>query len=737
MNIELYINNTLVEVDKTIEWNITKTFSDIENPTAIFADYSKTITVPATNSNNQLFGNLFSIDRITAENENNNTGIFFNPLKKADCQLFLNGDLILDGYAKVTEADKKSYTINIIGALGKIFSELDKYVFTNTDSEYKIDSVNYLPYENFTLTSAMIKNTFLQYQNPIFNSFVDCFGFYKAFRGHEDDIEETSVLTPQNSGFTLSKFTNILYNKWGNGNENYKNILESRIDKGLYWYEFQNQIKDVSILPYVYCNKLIQCYQRLLETKTDYTLELDKTFFNYSNPFYSYYVYTLPSLKDNLKVNPKNYNIIPNIFGEDFKLQKWVLDYTKKFGLVWRIDYTQKKIYIETKNTYFSNCKVEKLDEFITDIKVNTTNTPYSKYIFKFKDSDSNNSVEYKKQVGKDYGYLEVNTGNELDTEEKVLFDLENNNIVTKVSGRSWNNMYNSENYNFSERSYYLPALFKGDNISEYKPIAPENRYFFRNTNQKISDSFFIVTPVKYEKDEKKYFYISLNDNFAGTYSTVNQIPCLSPISNKSVNNMWATFGVPNYDFTGGKLDYTNQNNIYSAFWENWLNFITNKKVVKVKAVLKDDNIQKFYSIGNNLFIINKISNYNYLTKQADLELQQINNSLPSFNPTFTGLFVSVDSTVAVNRYNGLTITFEDINATSYTIETNNYGLNPVFNIELDGELKTPYFRFEAGAGIHYLTFTVNNYNDWVDAITVTISSNNFSKTIRLTNEEI
>jgi hypothetical protein len=45
---------------------------------------------------------------------------------------------------------------------------------------------------------------------------------------------------------------------------------------------------------------MIECYKHLVDTTTDYTLELDKDFFNFQNPFYKDYVYTLPKLSENL-----------------------------------------------------------------------------------------------------------------------------------------------------------------------------------------------------------------------------------------------------------------------------------------------------------------------------------------------------------------------------------------------------------------------------------------------------
>lgn len=972
MNVELFINNTLVETNDTIEWNITKTFLDVENPTSIFADYSKTINIPVTENNNKLFGNLFSIDRITAESTLElNTGVFFNPLKQQPCKLFINKELVLEGYSKVTEVTNEYYSINIIGQLGKIFNELSKYKFTNdTNTPYQI---TYLPAYYIQLYPHIIKSMFLNNQNPTTLGLTDCFGFYKAFTGHEKDVDETSFVKGYNKE-DIDTFINTLTNKWGGTNKNsYSNILNSKLKNGLYWYEFQNQIKDVTVLSYVYCNKLIECYKHIVDTTTDYTLDLDKTFFNYQNPFFANYVYTLPfninafqtdyvekiqlqskisesfdidsmnyrlnsysdgsvnidssletfeviysneenitdgktinipttykvtdiefNLSPKLKtcynttyyptemfsgnvilynsaikitveipnyntksvvyyandlnkkdnyfgfeadyyVNAKNvtlgyldidnineytdyiddsgtvrkyplieltlppvkmnlftdvalpnnatlkykiewsnkkdnnndgttifeikqgtklesynaylygfsetsdfnfvseYNskiVLNNIFGYDFYLQDWIIKYTKKFGLVWEIDYINKKIFIKTKDTYFSECSIEKLDEFTSDFKVLTTNTPYSKYVFKFKDDASNNSSIYKNMTNIDYGYLEVYTENTKDTEVKTLFDNENSNIVTKISSRNWNNMYNNEDFSYNQTNYYLPALFKGNNINTYEPVDVSNRYFFKLTNFSNITSFIIST-LDYEVKNKKYYYLSVNnDTPESTVLDIKGLPCLSPVSSESDYKMWATYSVPIYDFAG--LDYTINDTIYTAFWKNWLQFITNRKIIVVKTRINKPDLKKFYQIGNTLYVVDKINNYNYNTKEAELTLQQIDNSLPSFNPVFTGLYVQNTTIVAYynTNFEPVTCFFEDNNTTHYSISVES-GFYTDFLLEIDNKQYTTT-EINLNAGYHSLRITA--LKSTPATYTMTITSDNYSKVLTIKN---
>jgi len=51
-NTELYIENTLIELDSAVHFAITKTFDDITNPTVLINDWSKSIDIPGTQANN-------------------------------------------------------------------------------------------------------------------------------------------------------------------------------------------------------------------------------------------------------------------------------------------------------------------------------------------------------------------------------------------------------------------------------------------------------------------------------------------------------------------------------------------------------------------------------------------------------------------------------------------------------------------------------------------------------------
>ena len=60
---ELYINKKKVDLGKEISILLSKTRTDYINPTVVKNSFSKTVTLPGTNSNNALFNEICMLDR--------------------------------------------------------------------------------------------------------------------------------------------------------------------------------------------------------------------------------------------------------------------------------------------------------------------------------------------------------------------------------------------------------------------------------------------------------------------------------------------------------------------------------------------------------------------------------------------------------------------------------------------------------------------------------------------------
>ena len=293
--VRLFINNVEVELTNDVQFAITKQFEDLTNPTDIINDWSKTVSIPFTQKNNELFGHIYNPDKVIVDG--GTIGIYFNPLKKLDFRLEWNGAVLMTGYAKMNEVKQISgngtYEITLFGELGRVFGEMQKITFdTASDmANYIIDGSSYvnseinrnLVYQSWTSsgqTTDLLKQT-----GDIGYSITDIIGFapnnsfsdgfdYKTYQtdaSHTYKFEETL-----GTGFTQDT-----------GVEPSTAIPEGLLPREIGEYRSYYQ------LPFIYWNKLFKIFQAKAESITGYSFELDANWFSTSNPYWYNLVYML------------------------------------------------------------------------------------------------------------------------------------------------------------------------------------------------------------------------------------------------------------------------------------------------------------------------------------------------------------------------------------------------------------------------------------------------------------
>jgi hypothetical protein len=108
---------------------ITKSIIDIQNIAERKSDFSKTITLPGTSNNNDIFSNIFNLARTVKNNNTYNFAPDFNPSLKADAILYKNGIVQLQGYLQLTNINvlddyEIEYEVIIIGKTANLFQDL-------------------------------------------------------------------------------------------------------------------------------------------------------------------------------------------------------------------------------------------------------------------------------------------------------------------------------------------------------------------------------------------------------------------------------------------------------------------------------------------------------------------------------------------------------------------------------------------------------------------------------------
>lgn len=319
--VSLYIENQLIELDKEVQFAITKTFEDITNPTSIINDWSKTVSIPFTDSNNETFGHIYNPDRITIHDEDLSTGLYFDPLKKLDFRLEWDSAVLMTGYAKMTSVTKTNgtgrYNITLNGELGKVFQEMKKITFDETKyvgedkDKYWIDGVSY--------TGDLVIN-----QDYVAN-------LWNTEEVYTDDIfssSNTIKFAPNNSLTEGFDYTIFQYNI--NSTEEFTEVLnninfttetgiepKNIIPKGMLPREI-GEYRSYLQLPYIHFYKLFLIFKHKFETITGYKIKLDESWFNEYNPYWNNLVYMLKMLdisKENLLINTYDMRFFNDVLG--------------------------------------------------------------------------------------------------------------------------------------------------------------------------------------------------------------------------------------------------------------------------------------------------------------------------------------------------------------------------------------------------------------------------------------
>lgn len=297
--VRLFIENQEIEITNDVQVAITKQFEELSNPTIIINDWSKTVSIPFSQRNNEIFGHIYCPDKMIVAGAST-IGIYFNPLKKLDFRIEWNNTILMTGYAKMNEVKQNNgngtYEITLFGQLGKIFQELQKITFfpATEDVNYYIDGSEYLQevidktliYRSWTSQGQTHVNL-MKRTNPYY-TFTDIIGFApnNSFNDHFD------YKTYQINDVYSDKFENTLGDSF---TEDTGIQPDTAIPNGMLPREI-GEYRSYLQLPFIYFNKLFQIFQEKAESLTGYTFDLDSTWFSSSNPYWYNTVYMLKML---------------------------------------------------------------------------------------------------------------------------------------------------------------------------------------------------------------------------------------------------------------------------------------------------------------------------------------------------------------------------------------------------------------------------------------------------------
>ena len=163
MRTRILLNGYDVDLIDEISMPLNFAIADIRNPEKRNTSFSKTLTIPGTSVNNDLFGMLFDISVDVNSSGSVNSNMPINPNKKADVIIMFDDNIIFTGYfqlvaIKKSEADYKiEYQCNVFGKLKDLFINIGELLLSDIDlSEYN-HTLNY-PHVVDSLSLKIQKN---------------------------------------------------------------------------------------------------------------------------------------------------------------------------------------------------------------------------------------------------------------------------------------------------------------------------------------------------------------------------------------------------------------------------------------------------------------------------------------------------------------------------------------------------------------------------------------------------
>ena len=280
MKIELYLGETLVEINQDIDFVLNKQYTELSDLTSIIVDYSKTIKVPMTPRNNELFNYIYKLEHRVLVGQDI---INYDPSQKIPMYMTFNGSMVMEGYAVLNSIDLKSkvYEVNLYGQLGKIFSILKE----KNLSGYSQDTSGF--WKEIVMNTKTVYDSFANDHHNLgwsSSDWTNFFGFAPQLIGKTDLFDTTGYETYGNSG-QITPFTDVITATRGQGYEAY---VKDGLDFNAY-----NELRTYMTRPYVYVDKLVQLVQQEINNGDydGYTMSLNADWFNSDNPWYYNMVY--------------------------------------------------------------------------------------------------------------------------------------------------------------------------------------------------------------------------------------------------------------------------------------------------------------------------------------------------------------------------------------------------------------------------------------------------------------
>lgn len=493
--IELYINNTLVDIDQgsndTFSILLQKTRTDYTNPTIVKNSFTKTVSLPGTDNNNKLFNQIWKLDRTQWKGA-------FNPSYRAPFLLLENGSLVECGYVKLDSVKinkTNTYDCTFYGELGNILYSLTYR--TDEESEDTITlTLGDLIYDKdlkFGINKDVVLSAWKRLDNldSGTTSIYDTINFAVCYDGipEAENFDPKKILTSikdVNGVRVASVFWDgetYLPNEFPQGKTvdgkyySYLNLQQTRSDPegSFILAELKNDITPLEARdfrsylnrPILRVKKVFEAIRRYMTANLGWDLDLTDPFFD-SEEYKSQWI-TLSMLSEiNPNVESGTVFTQSELLSHTSSPSSYLISYCKIYGIYIEPDLQTHKLKLIRLPRFFSDKVTDLKLDLSQGIEVTPLSFDKSSYTFDYGEGQAENVKAYKEKYGIAYGSKKVNTG--------FRFDASTAKYIN-------NNIFNIASDAIEQSGYYK---FNFDPITQWNfPISvaaqaepPEMKYF-------------------------------------------------------------------------------------------------------------------------------------------------------------------------------------------------------------------------------------------------------------------
>ena len=456
--IELYINNTLVDLDQgsndTFSILLQKTRTDYTNPTILKNSFTKTVSLPGTDNNNKLFNQIWKLDRTQWKGA-------FNPSYRAPFLLLEDGSLVECGYVKLDKVKINSgitYDCTFYGELGNILYGLTYR--TDEESEDTIPlTLGDLIYEQ-DLKFGINKDVVLSAWNRLDSldsgttSIYDTINFAVCYDGipEAENFDPKKILTSINDVNGVREASvfwdgeTYLPKEFPQGKTvdgkyyGYLNLQQARLDPegNFILAELKNGITPIEARdfrsylnrPILRVKKVFEAIRRYMTANLSWDLDLTDPFFD-SEEYKSQWI-TLSMLSEiNPNVESGTVFTQSELLSHTSSPSSYLISYCKIYGIYIEPDIQTHKLKLIRLPRFFSDKVTDLKLDLSQGIEVTPLSFDKSSYTFDYGEGQAENVKAYKEKYGIAYGSKKVNTGFRFDASTAKYI---NNNIFNIAS---------------------------------------------------------------------------------------------------------------------------------------------------------------------------------------------------------------------------------------------------------------------------------------------------------------